>query len=77
MATEGDKPALEWELIRRNWAVIITFGLGIGFAIEQWDRVNDLETRIANMEKIVSTEGIVAYEKWRTKVDLTLENYCK
>lgn len=73
MTDQPEKASIEWEVIRRNWPVILTIFLGIGFAIEQWDRVNDLETRLHRIESIVSTDGIVAYEKWRTRVDMTLE----
>lgn len=74
---DGEGNSIEWEAIRRNWPVILTLLAGVVFAIEQWDILQDHDAEIKALQKIISTEGIVAYEKWRTKVDLTLENYCK
>lgn len=64
---------IEWSAIRRNWPIILTFVAGLGFAIEQWDRLQDQQARLDKIENIVSIEGIVAHEKWKTRTNMRLD----
>lgn len=59
--TDHQSPNFEWEAIRRNWPIIMTFMIGVGFAIEQWDQSQDMQDRLTKVEEIVSLESVIEY----------------